>query len=75
MGVARQLRRRHRCETAWSTEGSGVAGSWGVSGMRVGDDARERQRPRRRGSSLLSGEVHVLFLRHWGLLKGFKAER
>lgn len=50
-----------RCGTAWSTEGSGVVGSWGASGIRVGDDALERQRPRHRGSSLLSGEVHVLF--------------
>lgn len=61
MDVARQLRRRHRCETAWSMEGSSVAGSRGVSGIRVGDDGWERQRPRHRGSSLLSGEVHVLF--------------
>lgn len=44
-------------------QGASVEGTQGMSGMKVRDEAeeRERERPHRRGSSLLIRDVHTLF--------------
>lgn len=43
MGVGQAAKEETRCEIAWSTEGGSVAGSWGGSGIKVGDEAQEER--------------------------------